>query len=147
MEVAYPSPGAVEIGLIEASDYLFDEVASGTEMAALPEQKRGLGVAEVRSGVDDGFEVAVEPVVSRHFSRERMWKLFIARKSMQNSREREIYGGRPLFLVLLFYIMRMRRERERERCVFNRTNSEAQNFDIKGMNNPISVNLSTVSFF
>ena len=44
-------------------------------------------------------------------------------------------------------LYRENEERERERCVFNRTNSEAQNFDIKGMNNPISVNLSTVFFF
>lgn len=67
----YASPGAVEIGLIESSDDLFHEVPRGTEMAALPEQERGLGLSDVRFGIDDGLQVAVEPVVSRHFSRER----------------------------------------------------------------------------
>lgn len=38
---AYSNPGAVEIGLIVASDDLFDEVASGTETAAFPEKQRG----------------------------------------------------------------------------------------------------------
>jgi hypothetical protein len=58
----------VEIGLIEAGDDLLDEVAGGAEMASLSEQQRRLlRVAEARADVEDRLQIAVYPVVSRHF--------------------------------------------------------------------------------
>jgi hypothetical protein len=40
----YLNPGTIKIGLIEASDDLLNEIASGTEVASFSKQKRGLGI-------------------------------------------------------------------------------------------------------
>lgn len=64
--VSYSNPSTVEIGLIEAGDDLFDEVASGTEMASLPQQQGRFGIADCWTNIQDRFQVTVYPVVSRH---------------------------------------------------------------------------------
>jgi hypothetical protein len=90
----YSEPGAVEIGLIKAGDDLLDEVAGGAEMASLSEQQRRLlGVAEARPNVEDRLEIAVYPVVSRHFPKASL-SLLALRATMrdfctQRERERE----------------------------------------------------------
>lgn len=67
----YANPGAVEIGLIEAGDDLFDEVLGGAEAAALTQQKRRFLIVDPGVHVQDRLKVAVYPVVSRHFSAPR----------------------------------------------------------------------------
>ena len=69
----YAKPCLVEVGLVVPGDDLLDEVARGGEMAALAEQEGGPVAADGRlSGVEDGVEVAVDPVVvARHRRRRR----------------------------------------------------------------------------
>lgn len=57
----------MEIGLIEAGDDLFDEVLGGAEAAALAQEQRGFLIVDAGIDVEDGLQVAVNPVVSRHF--------------------------------------------------------------------------------
>ena len=69
----YAKPCLVEVCLVVPGDDLLDEVARGGEMAALAEQEGGPVAADGRlSGVEDGVEVAVDPVVvARHHRRRR----------------------------------------------------------------------------
>jgi hypothetical protein len=103
----YSEPGAVEIGLIKAGDDLLDEVAGGAEMASLSEQQRRLlGVAEARPNVEDRLEIAVYPVVSRHFPKASLSLLalratmrdFCTERERERERERGGYGA-----VILIY--------------------------------------------
>lgn len=81
---AYADPGLVQVSLVEAGDNLLDEVACGAEPAALPQHERGLvpllpGRARRGGGrgdffrraarVEDGLQVAVDPVIPRHLLR------------------------------------------------------------------------------
>lgn len=63
----YANPGAVEIGLIEAGDDLLDEILGGAEAAALAQKQRGFLIVDPGIDVKDRLQVAVNPVVSRHF--------------------------------------------------------------------------------
>jgi hypothetical protein len=82
---AYADPGLVQVSLVEAGDNLLDEVACGAEPAALPQHERRLvpllpGRARRGGGgrgdffrrtarVEDGLQVAVDPVIPRHVLR------------------------------------------------------------------------------
>jgi hypothetical protein len=80
----YPEPGLVEVGLVVAGDDLLDEVARRGEVAALAQEQRGPvpaaataaspapGGAGALAGIEDGVEVAVDPVVvAVHRRRDR----------------------------------------------------------------------------
>ena len=68
----YAEPCLVEVGLVVAGDDLLDEVAGRGEVAALAEEQGGAVAADGRlSGVEDGVEVAVDPVVVSHHRRRR----------------------------------------------------------------------------
>jgi hypothetical protein len=68
----YAEPCLVEVGLVVAGDDLLDEVAGRGEVAALAEEQRGAVAADGRlAGVEDGVEVAVDPVVVAHHRRRR----------------------------------------------------------------------------
>lgn len=65
-------PCLVQVGLIVAGDDLLDEVAGRGEVAALAEEQGGAVAADSRlAGVEDGVEVAVDPVVVAHHRRRR----------------------------------------------------------------------------
>ena len=68
----YAEPCLVEVGLVVAGDDLLDEVAGRGEVAALAEEQGGAVAADGRlAGVEDGVQVAVDPVVVSHHRRRR----------------------------------------------------------------------------
>uniref|UniRef100_A0A0A9CQZ6 Uncharacterized protein n=1 Tax=Arundo donax TaxID=35708 RepID=A0A0A9CQZ6_ARUDO len=75
-----PEPGLVEVGLVVPGDYLLDEVPGGGEVPPLAEEERGPvpapasahGGGGALAGIEDGVEVAVDPVVvAVHRRRDR----------------------------------------------------------------------------